>query len=336
MRIALINVPYRTRIGDRETWITVPPQGYGGIQWLVANLTDGLLERGHLVYLLGAPGSPVINSNMVVVDAGTMEEIRQWLSGNSVNIVHDHSNGAAFNPEWRSDSPWVSSHHLTGRPRYPENVIYVSEAGRQAAGALAAPVIRVPVNPARYDFSQEKDDYLLFLGRVSKWKGALEAAQFASATKMKLVIAGPCWEDEYRNEIAARFGRYVEFAGNIGGEERKRLLSRAQAILVLSQPVLGPWGDIWCEPGATVVSEAAVSGTPVISTENGCLAEIVPHVGAIIPSGREVSAGEADAVLRNLPSPKVVRARAIQEWDYRKIAAQYEDVYNYVLRGGRW
>ena len=38
-------------------WIPVPPPGYGGIEAMVALLCEGLVERGHDVTLLAAPGS---------------------------------------------------------------------------------------------------------------------------------------------------------------------------------------------------------------------------------------------------------------------------------------
>jgi hypothetical protein len=38
-------------------WYPVPPSGYGGIEWVVALLADGLTDRGHEVTLLAPPGS---------------------------------------------------------------------------------------------------------------------------------------------------------------------------------------------------------------------------------------------------------------------------------------
>ena len=46
MRIAVIAPP----------WYSVPPSGYGGIEWVVALLADGLTERGHEVTLFAPPG----------------------------------------------------------------------------------------------------------------------------------------------------------------------------------------------------------------------------------------------------------------------------------------
>jgi hypothetical protein len=47
MRIAEIAPP----------WVRVPPEGYGGIEWIVSILTDGLVDRGHDVTLY-APATP--------------------------------------------------------------------------------------------------------------------------------------------------------------------------------------------------------------------------------------------------------------------------------------
>ena len=47
MRIAQIAPP----------WISVPPQGYGGIEWVVSLLADGLVDRGHDVTLCASGDS---------------------------------------------------------------------------------------------------------------------------------------------------------------------------------------------------------------------------------------------------------------------------------------
>jgi hypothetical protein len=38
-------------------WYRVPPSGYGGIEWVVGPLADGLTDRGHEVTLFAPPGS---------------------------------------------------------------------------------------------------------------------------------------------------------------------------------------------------------------------------------------------------------------------------------------
>jgi glycosyltransferase involved in cell wall biosynthesis len=333
LSVALINVPLRLMGGSTGPWITVPPQGYGGIQWVVAHLLDGLLARGHRVFLLGAPGSPCTHSNLEVVDAAEPDDMARWLRSARIDVVHDHSNGVVDLSAL--GRPFVSTHHLTGAPRIRRNCVYLSHAQRAQAQRPAAPVIRIPVNPSRYLYASEKQDYLLTLTRVSAWKGAREAALFAAAAGVPLRIAGPAWEPDYlAATLAANPG--ATYLGEVGGEARLRLLREARGVLVLSQPVEGPWGSRWCEPGATVVSEAAVSGTPVIATDNGCLPEIVPGVGRLVRSGGDFSTEEARVALLDLPRADQLQRRAIEAWGHVKIAAEWEQLYREVIDGRSW
>jgi glycosyltransferase involved in cell wall biosynthesis len=337
LKIALLNIPIRAPWLGSDAWITVPPQGYGGIQWVVATLIDGLLELDHEVFLLGAPGSSSTSSSLKVIQRGASDDIQNWLQQNEVDIVHDSSNGVVPLDELFPSSVYISTHHLTGAPKNPMNTVYLSNAQRRQAGAQPdAPVIRLPVNPARYIFKREKRDYLLFLGRVSRWKGALEAAAFAKAAGLPLMLAGPSWEDDYLQEILSSYGDVVRFIGEVSGDDRLNLLADAKALMVMSQPVAGPWGDEWCEPGATVVSEAAASGTPVIATDNGCLAEIAVKVGYVLRCGEIVTPRRAEDILNSLPSPDQVRAVAIHEWSHVKVARQYENLYTEIIGGRRW
>jgi glycosyltransferase involved in cell wall biosynthesis len=336
MRIAVINVPIETPWIGENTWITVPPQNYGGIQWVVAHLIDGLLELGHEVFLLGAPGSHSSHPSLHVLQHGRAGEMREWLEAHEVDIIHDHSNSVVALNELSPGRPYLSTHHLTGRPRDPANAVYLSHAQKRQAEAVEAPVIRIPVNSERFIFKRVKQGYLLFLGRVSPWKGALEAAAFAHAAEMPLVLAGPTWEIDYLEQIQERFGANTRSVGEVGGKERLELLAGANAVLALSQPVPGPWGDPWSEPGSTVVSEAAASGTPVISSDNGCLAEITPLVGRVLPWNVIPTRAQAKATLAALPSADSLRATAVREWGHVKIGRQYAALYEEVLRGRQW
>ena len=335
MRIALVNIPFRAPAEYGSEWITVPPQGYGGIQWMVANLMRALLEKGHAVALLGAPGSPRAGPLHTVADAATPAAVASWLAAEAYDVVHDHSDGAIFSAEW-SRGAFLSTHHLTGKPKTATNAVFLSEAQKAMAGQPAAPVVRLPVDVSRHVFRERKRDYLLFLGRVSPWKGALEAARFADAVGLRLYLAGPHWEEDYLASILRRHGANTEVLGEVGGRDRLELLADARAVLVMSQPVPGPWGGIWSAPGASVVSEAAASGTPVISSDNGCLPEITPHVGVVVPAGERLSSRQARDVLARLPAPAFVRAAAEREWGSHRIASQYEDLYARVMRGERW
>ncbi len=290
-----------------------------------------MLELGHDVTLLGAPGS-TWPPGVDVLDVPA-DRFDSWAAGADVDVVHDHSNGLIAPEAITQRAAFLSTHHLTGPPRYTLNCTYVSAAQR---GSGTGPVVPLPVDPAQHRFRSDKDDYLLFLGRVSPHKGVYEAAAFAAAAGTRLVVAGPAWEPDYVQRIESDFGDVVERVGEVASGDRAELISRARAILVLSQPVTGPWGHLWCEPGATVVSEAAISGTPVVATRNGCLPDLVPGVGALVDFGAAFTPREAEAALSQLPNPAAVRDVAARRWHYRDVARRYEALYRQVLAGERW
>ena len=338
MRIVFIAPPFHTPwLGDNK-WITVPPEGYGGIQWIMKNIIDSLLEDGHKIYLLGAPGSDL--PNVEVIPVGHLHDIEEWLEKNvnKYDIVHDHScRGVEFGRKikWYSDKK-IHSHYLSSLPYEKNNIVAASKAHAKYIGLPNVPVIPHPVNPANYLFSEKKENYLLYLGRVSKWKGSKEAAFFAKKANMKLIMAGPAWEEEYLEEIKKEYSCIVEYIGEIGGQERLQVLSKAFATLVFSQSVDGPSGKIWVEPGSQVVSESAICGTPVISSDNGCLKEIVPLVGRVIQDLHNITNKDARNILSDLPSPKIVYEACNEAWNYRKISDKYFELYKKVLKGETW
>jgi glycosyltransferase involved in cell wall biosynthesis len=295
-----------------------------------------LLAAGCDVTLLGAPGSPS-RPGLVVPEIADHAGVENWLSTNSVDIIHDHTNGDLL--PTACTTPSIGTFHITGSPKRKENCVYVSHVQRANASSAVAPVIRLPVNTGRYRFRDRKQDYLLFLGRVSRHKGVAEAAAFAATAGLPLVVAGPSWEPEYWTDVSRRYPRTIEYLGDVGGDRRLELLASARAVLVMSQPVSGPHGDTWSEPGATVVSEAAASGTPTVATANGCLPEIVPGVGIVLPemvAGDTMTPEVARQVLEALPPPGEVRAVAEDRWSHRRIAGQYLSLYHQVNHGRGW
>lgn len=330
-RICLIAPPFRSAHG----WVTVPPAGYGGIQWSMANLMDGLIQFGFGLTLLGAPGSNWPADRVDVPEVRDADEIAGWLSGNQPPLVHDFANFSGLNGDLPAGTSYCRTWQLTSVPPGCGNTVYVSQAQLDSMGLPPAPVVPLPVNPDRYRFYPDKDDYLLFLGRVSAWKGAYEAAALAAHLGAPLIIAGPSWEPAYKNLIARDFGTVITFAGEVGGQARARLIGRARAIAVLSQPVDGPWGQVWCEPGAAVVAEAAVCGTPVVATSNGCLPSLVPGIGVVVSTGSRFTRRDLIAVA-GLPPPAQVRDVAIRRWGHLAIAREYLAIYRDCVAGQRW
>jgi glycosyltransferase involved in cell wall biosynthesis len=113
-----------------------------------------------------------------------------------------------------------------------------------------------------FTFSEKKQDYFLFLGRVTDAKGVHIAAQISQATKTPLIVAGPGDYD------LSSYGSQIQKIGVVGPAERMRLLRDARALLAPST---------FMEPFCGVQVEAMLSGTPVISSDWGALAEYNKH-----------------------------------------------------------
>ncbi len=122
-------------------------------------------------------------------------------------------------------------------------------------------------DPAEFEFRETKGDYLLYLGRIIRRKGVLVAVKVAEELGMRLVMAGrgKLIDPTEGLNIASPL---VEHIGCVGIEERRELLAGARALLAPTD---------YLEPFGGVVIEAAMSGTPAITTDWGAFTEIVLH-----------------------------------------------------------
>ena len=116
-----------------------------------------------------------------------------------------------------------------------------------------------------FTYKEQKQDYFLYLGRVYDGKGVNIAIQVTEAIGAKLIIAG---QGSLKDMGYTETPKHVTEVGYAAAEKRKELMSNAKGAFVAS---------LYNEPFAGVQIECMLSGTPVISTDWGALAENNVH-----------------------------------------------------------
>jgi glycosyltransferase involved in cell wall biosynthesis len=124
-------------------------------------------------------------------------------------------------------------------------------------------VIPNGITATEFDYTEEKDDYFLYFGRVIPSKGIDIAIQATEAAGKKLIIAGSgsLGDLGYRS-----IPEHVKLAGSCNADQRRQLMSRAKA-------VIGP--TYYVEPFGNMIVEGYMSGTPAITTDWGGFTETV-------------------------------------------------------------
>jgi glycosyltransferase involved in cell wall biosynthesis len=333
-------------------WLAVPPQGYGGIEWVVALLADGLVERGHDVTLFAtgdsrtkaeleyvfeiAPGPKFINS----IWHDTLHSMHVYRDVSGFDVIHEHTVWSGLVAAMLVDRPVVHTLHGPFTPemrRLYERVadriwfVAISENQRAQMPELRyGGVVYNGIDTSLYPLRTEKEEFVLFLGRVSPDKGPVRAVEAARAAGVPLVmavkIANPEEEEYWNKEVEPRLPEGTTVLPEIPLEKKVELLSTARAVLF---PI------DWEEPFGLVMTEAMACGTPVIATPRGSVPEVIAdgETGFVVPVETYADAA-ADALTRlGEIDPQACRDWVEKRFSKEAMVAGYEAVFERALSG---
>ena len=336
-------------------WFAVPPTGYGGIEWVVSLLADGLVDAGHEVTMFASGDSrtkaelaaifPQAPSRQI---GRTFEELKHALycfeRADEFDVINDHSGmlGAALGAT--TDTPVVHTAHgpLDGEPGEIYDLI--------DKVAPTVGLISISMNQRRprphlnwianchnaLDFSfypckPHRGDYLLFLGRLSPDKGAHRAVAVAMETGLPLKIAGKLQEQKERayfhELVEPHLVDGIEYLGEVTHGEKVELLQNARATLFPIE---------WEEPFGLVMIESMACGTPVIATRWGAVPEVIEdgRSGIIVDNYRQMPAAldRADQL-----DPLELRRYVEEEFSPQHMVRDYVAAYEAAIaaRGKR-
>jgi len=347
MRIALL-------AGSVES---VPPLDYGGTELVVSHLSDALVDAGHEVTLFAA-GDSRTKAKLVAVNDYSLKwdnniktsdwpayELRSLIKLQEMqtqfDIVHNHMGYLALPFLEQLKVPTVTTIHDAIKPftapiflKYA-NLPYVaiSEAFKRlnyADKLNYKAVIYNGINVSEFISDEEEEvvptrKYLLFLGRICRDKGTMEAIEIARKLALPLIIAGNLEEaDEpyFRTYVEPYLepGK-IDFIGDVDYSKKLALFLGAIAVLY---PIA------FEEPFGLVMAEAMASGTPVLALDRGSVREVLID-GKTAVIGHSVAElitrfGEIARI-----DPKECQLRALDMLSVRKMTAAYEKLYHRLL-----
>jgi glycosyltransferase involved in cell wall biosynthesis len=256
---------------------------------------------------------------------------RERVHAAGFDVVHDHCPAVALAMADRLREPFVHTLHgpfdderieLYRRQGHKATLVAISESQRSQApeGVECRHVVPNPIDLDEWPFLDEKDDGLLFLGRLDPDKGPHRAIEAAHRAGRRLALAGPC-SRKARSSSQARWSR-TSMTTTCGTWDRSDPMTNARP-LVRAGGLLMPIE--WAEPFGLVMIEALATGTPVIAFDRGAAAEIV------IDGENGFLVSDVDGMVAAIDrlheiDPHRCR-RSVQRFDVDTVCAAYEDVY---------
>ena len=321
-----------------------PPRHYGPWERVVSILTEGLVARGVDVTLFATADSlttarleavaPRGYSEDASIDAKVHEALHVaavFERAGQFDLIHNHFDFLPLTYSRLVDTPVVTTIHGFSSERilpvfqaYNDiaHLVAISDADRHRSLEYAA-TIHHGIPLSEFTFRERAGDYLVFLGRIHRDKGAHEAVELARRAGRKLILAGIVHDEAYFRTLVAPLvdGEQIRYVGSVGPRERDELLGGALALVHLIA---------FEEPFGLSVVESLATGTPVLAYPRGSLPELVEDgvTGFLVADLDE--AEEALGRLGDLDR-RTCRARAEQRFSAERMTDDYLRLYEAIL-----
>ncbi len=351
MKISMIAPPY----------IPIPPLGYGGTEWVIYNLIEGLSLQGNEVILFGNQYSntrahkflPYIENKEF--EFGIFSPLPEKLIANELCVKYAHSMSAYLNVDIIHDhtlsynlidKPTVHTLHGPGTEgsvikcvelsdNHNNHFVSISKRQQEMYLTINKDINFVgnvynSIDIHKIDWSKDKEDFFLFVGRINWEKGPDMAIRVAAKIKKPLVMIVKMSEqfekdffseniqpllDEFQKSLTLKL--YAEPPH----EFKFEVYRKAKCTLFTSQ---------WEEPFGLVMIESMACGTPVIALKRGAAPEVIidGKTGFLVETEEEMieAAKNIDKI-----NPEDCRKHVEENFSLKKMAGDYIKIYKKIL-----
>jgi len=337
-------------------WFPIPPEKYGGIEWVVFNLCEGLKKLGHKVTLFASGDSKVPCKLVATYPSSLIKKGVSWYDptynlmnltevfkrAKEFDIIHTHIDlwetffpplaktvclHTIHNPLYTTKDPKKNSRFFILKHFKKQNFVAISKSQKKISQVKInfAAVIYNGIRIEEFKFNRHPKDHFIWCARIDKYKGIENAIKIAKEAKVKLVLAGrldPTQREYFKKKIKPHLGKQIKYIGEYSQEEKSDFFGEAKALLYPIE---------WHEPFGLNMVEAMACGTPVIAFKMGSVPEVVKNgkTGFVVKNIKEAvrAVKEIDRIKR-----EECRKWVEENFTARKMASDYEKLYFKLLK----
>lgn len=339
---------------------------------VIYDLANGLLKRGHKVDILGtgdsyAPGIKIIPvilkswinrspaENEFYAQTADLISLAKKLEQISLNydIIHNHTYPEFINLMIadRIKTPIITTLHAQATPELDRvlamfpmaYLVSISKAHKKLfKTAKINHVVYNGIDTDLYSFDNQKQDYMLWIGRLGKAKnkdgifqdvkGARWAIKLAQLTNQKLKMAGNVEDIKFfERDVKPHLNDKIQW---IGGTSTEYTLSKKQVVKLMQKARIFLMTVNWHEPFGLVMAEAMSCGAPVIAFNRGSIPELVidGKTGFVVEYKQGIQGLKKALSKIDQIDPRVCREHVKKHFSLDQMVKNYEKVYQLCLK----